>query len=98
MNAPVARQRLGSLYNSNDYPDSLVGLFSIEFDFPSVEPPAYYNSLKAYRKSMKEFDTPYTPNNQLVRGLVVSLRMIRNEGIENLWARTSRLARATSAS
>ncbi len=33
----AARNRLGSLYNSADYPESLRGLFSIEFDFPSVE-------------------------------------------------------------
>jgi hypothetical protein len=37
----AARDRLGSLYNSADYPDSLVGLFSIDYDFPSVEPPDY---------------------------------------------------------
>ena len=39
----TARQRLGSLYDSGDYPESLVGMFSVEFDFPSVEasvPPA----------------------------------------------------------
>jgi hypothetical protein len=41
----TARQRLGSLYNPSDYPSSLVGLFSIEFDFPSVEPPDYLRQL-----------------------------------------------------
>ena len=41
----TARQRLGSLYNSSDYPPSLAGLFGIEFDFPSVEPPSYLQSL-----------------------------------------------------
>lgn len=41
----TARQRLGSLYNPSDYPSSLVGLFGIEFDFPSVEPPSYLQSL-----------------------------------------------------
>jgi hypothetical protein len=41
----TARQRLGSLYNSADYPESLRGLFSIEFDFPSVEPPDYLQQL-----------------------------------------------------
>ena len=34
----TARERLGSLYNSADYPGTLVGLFEISFDFPSVEP------------------------------------------------------------
>ena len=41
----AARNRLGSLYNSADYPASLQGLFSIEFDFPSVEPPNYLQQL-----------------------------------------------------
>jgi hypothetical protein len=41
----IARQRLGSLYNSNDYPASLDGLFEISFDFPSIEPPEYLQHL-----------------------------------------------------
>ncbi len=42
----AARQRLGSLYNAADYPAILVGLFAIEHDFPSVEPPNYLQQLK----------------------------------------------------
>ena len=41
----AARQRLGSLYNGADYPESLRGAFAIEFDFPSVEPPPYLQQL-----------------------------------------------------
>ena len=41
----TARQRLGSLYNAADYPDSLANLFGIEFDFPSVEAPDYLRQL-----------------------------------------------------
>jgi hypothetical protein len=37
----AARERLGSLYNDDDYPETLVGLFAVAFDFPSVEPPDY---------------------------------------------------------
>lgn len=37
----AARDRLGSLYNPADYPPTLRGLFGVEFDFPSVEPPEY---------------------------------------------------------
>jgi len=37
----AARDRLGSLFNSADYPPTLLGLFGVEFDFPSVEPPEY---------------------------------------------------------
>ncbi|HEY5314383.1 MAG TPA: hypothetical protein VIK18_17755 [Pirellulales bacterium] len=41
----AARQWLGSLYNSADYPGSLSGLFGVEWDFPSVEPPDYLRQL-----------------------------------------------------
>ena len=41
----TARQRLGSLFNSADYPESLRGLFLVEFDFPSVEAPDYLQQL-----------------------------------------------------
>ena len=41
----AARERLGRLYNPADYPDSLVGLFKVEHDFPSVEAPAYLREL-----------------------------------------------------
>ena len=37
----VAQRRLGSLYNPGDYPASLRGLFDVDWDFPSVEPPEY---------------------------------------------------------
>ena len=41
----TARQRLGSLFNAGDYPESLSGAFSIDADFPSVEPPDYLQRL-----------------------------------------------------
>ena len=41
----AARDRLGTLYNPADYPDSLVGMFAIEHDFPSVEAPDYLRQL-----------------------------------------------------
>jgi hypothetical protein len=37
----AAAARLGSLFNPADYPETLVGLFNVSWDFPSVEPPAY---------------------------------------------------------
>jgi hypothetical protein len=37
----AAAARLGSLYNPADYPETLVGLFNVSWDFPSLEPPAY---------------------------------------------------------
>jgi len=36
-----ARRRLGSLFNPADYPATLQGLFGVDWDFPSVEPPDY---------------------------------------------------------
>ncbi|MGE3777651.1 MAG: hypothetical protein AB7F89_10730, partial [Pirellulaceae bacterium] len=41
----AARQRLGRLYCASDYPESLLGLFDISWDFPSVEPPSYLRDL-----------------------------------------------------
>jgi hypothetical protein len=36
-----ARRRLGKLFSAGDYPPSLRGLFAVEWDFPSIEPPGY---------------------------------------------------------
>jgi hypothetical protein len=41
----AAVERLGRLYNAADYPESLEGLFSLDWDFPSVEPPNYLQQL-----------------------------------------------------
>ncbi|MCR9116144.1 MAG: hypothetical protein NXI22_04245 [bacterium] len=41
----AARQRLGELYNTSDYPPTLIGMFAIENDFPSVEAPPYLREL-----------------------------------------------------
>lgn len=36
-----ARRRLGRLFNPRDYPAQVRGLFAVEWDFPSIEPPNY---------------------------------------------------------
>jgi len=41
----AARDRLGSLYNPADYPESLRGMFQVTWDYPSVEPPGYLQQL-----------------------------------------------------
>jgi len=48
----AARDRLGSLFNSADYPESLRGMFQVAWDFPSVEPPDYLRQLnpEVYRQ------------------------------------------------
>lgn len=63
----------------------------------SFEGPTFYNDLKAFRKSQKDSDVPWTPNNQMVRGLRYTLRQIKAETIEGVWKRTARLAAGTRA-
>ncbi len=41
----AARDQLGRLYSETDYPPSLVDLFAMSWDFPSVEPPEYLRRL-----------------------------------------------------
>lgn len=41
----AARRRLGGLFDPGDYPVSLIGLFGIEHEYPSVEPPSYLRQL-----------------------------------------------------
>lgn len=41
----AARRRLGDLFDPNDYPVTLIGLFGIEHEYPSVEPPSYLRQL-----------------------------------------------------
>jgi len=36
---------LGSLYNPADYPESLNGMFRVEWDFPNVDAPSYLQQL-----------------------------------------------------
>jgi len=59
--------------------------------------PALYQDLKAYRKSLENYDTPYTPANTLIRAAVASLRGIKERGLENIWKETALLAKATRA-
>lgn len=58
---------------------------------------AYYLNFNKAFKSAAEFDTPYTPAHLLVRGLVKSLEMVVEEGVENVWKRVAAMAAATRA-
>ncbi|QGJ68698.1 Hypothetical protein PBC10988_3590 [Planctomycetales bacterium 10988] len=42
----AAQVRLGELFHAGDYPASLIGMFAIEHDYPSVEPPNYLQQLE----------------------------------------------------
>jgi len=57
----------------------------------------FYLDLRRYRKAMLESDTPFTPANTLIRAQRASLKRIRAEGIEALWARHTKMAAACRA-
>jgi hypothetical protein len=44
----AAAERLGSLYDAADYPETLQGLFDVACDFPSVGPPDYLVALSPW--------------------------------------------------
>lgn len=58
---------------------------------------SFYFDLKRYRAKLPENDTPFTPANTLIKAQLVSLRKIKTEGIENLWARHNKMAAAARA-
>jgi aspartate aminotransferase-like enzyme len=57
----------------------------------------FYFDLRKYRDKLPESDTPFTPANTLIRALGTSLKRIRAEGIENVWAKHSLMAAAARA-
>jgi aspartate aminotransferase-like enzyme len=58
----------------------------------------FYLDLRRYRKSLADGpDTPFTPANTLIKAQRTSLKRIRAEGIENLWARHAKIAAACRA-
>jgi aspartate aminotransferase-like enzyme len=65
-----------------------------------TRPQAFYFDLKFHRDKIHGAagaDTPWTPAHTLIAGLGESLKQIRAEGIEAVWARSALLARATRA-
>ena len=59
--------------------------------------PKFYFDLRKALKSYEKNDTPWTPAASLLIGVDVALEMIRSEGIENVWKRHERMARAIRA-
>ncbi|MDR2491888.1 MAG: alanine--glyoxylate aminotransferase family protein [Coriobacteriales bacterium] len=57
--------------------------------------PKFYFDWKKHAKSLEKDTTPFTPAVSLMIGLAESLRLMREEGIENIIARHARLAEAT---
>lgn len=59
--------------------------------------PRFYFDFKRERKNLKDNTTAYTPAVSLIIGLREVLRAMKEEGLENIFARHNRLARATRA-
>jgi aspartate aminotransferase-like enzyme len=57
--------------------------------------PRFYFDFRRELKNIKDNQSAWTPAVSLVVGLREVLRMIREEGLENVFARTDRIARAT---
>jgi hypothetical protein len=63
----AARDRLGNLYNESDYPGTLIGLFDMAWDFPSVEPPNYLRQLspELYQQECQRIEARFNEAVQL---------------------------------
>lgn len=59
--------------------------------------PRFYFDFDKERKALKKDTTAYTPAVSLVNGLRETLQIIKDEGLEEVFKRHSRLARATRA-
>lgn len=59
--------------------------------------PRYYFDFAKARKSQKDAQTPWTPAFTLVMGLAAALKMLRAEGLPNVWARHARIAEGMRA-
>lgn len=63
--------------------------------YKTAKLPKYYLDLGKYRKSTAKNTTPFTPPVNLIAALHVTLQMMRQEGLESIFARHQRLAQAT---
>ncbi|MBF0478600.1 MAG: alanine--glyoxylate aminotransferase family protein [Candidatus Omnitrophica bacterium] len=59
--------------------------------------PRYYFDLRKYEKAYGKTDTPFTPAINIIVAMVDSLRKMRAEGLDNMIARFSRLAKGVRA-
>ena len=60
-------------------------------------PRTFYFDLKKARKSIEGNDTPFTPAHTLIKAMRLSLKRIVNEGMENIFTRQDKYARAARA-
>jgi len=59
--------------------------------------PKYYFDLRAAKKALDKTDTPFTPAVSLVVALNEALKMMKQDGLENIFARHKKMADATRA-
>jgi len=59
--------------------------------------PKYYFDLKEAKKALDKIDTPFTPAISLIIALGESLKMIKQDGLENIFIRHKKMAEATRA-
>lgn len=59
--------------------------------------PSFYFDWAAHKKSVEADTTPFTPAVNLIVGLNAALKMIKDEGIENVWKRHKRYSMALRA-
>lgn len=57
----------------------------------------FYWDYRTSKKSIPNKETPYTPAVSLVAAIDTAIKMIQQDGIENVWARHRKLARAAQA-
>jgi len=57
--------------------------------------PKFYFDWMKYKKNLEKNTTPFTPAVSLILGLAEALKLIREEGMDNIIARHARLAQAT---
>jgi aspartate aminotransferase-like enzyme len=63
----------------------------------SSKSPRYYFDLRKAKKALDKTDTPFTPAITLVIALNEALRMMRQDGLENIFAKHKKMADATRA-
>lgn len=73
---------------------SFVSISEKAWDIMEEKIPSYYFNFKKYKKVLSKPDTPWTPAISLISGLQKSLRLIKEEGLENVFIRHQKLAAA----
>jgi aspartate aminotransferase-like enzyme len=61
----------------------------------SAKCPRYYFDLREAKKALDKIDTPFTPAISLIIALNEALKMIRQDGLEKVFARHKKMAEAT---